>query len=211
MFSLLSLLSFSRQQHLQHSQEASLWKVGISISWTSSLKIQHPFFRLWRRGLGFYQRQSWRPCVKLWRKAHNVLCRLSGAGLDIWNYTQITISNPLFRLMPSQISFLGWQNITCANSHNVRSQTLFLGRQNSACSNPFTRGDYEWMSGTESVDTRAKMKVFFLNVGKVLTDMSVTWVDWNTINHFWSWCDYNIEFTELEDPSTYEIVYMLPS
>ena len=33
------------------------------------------------------------------------------------------------------------------------------------------------MSGTESVDTRAKMKVFFLNVGKVLTDMSVTWVD----------------------------------
>ena len=49
---------------------------------------------------------------------------------------------------------------------NVRltpSQILSLGWQNSACSNPFTRGDYEWMSGIESVDTRAKMKVFFLN------------------------------------------------
>ena len=30
------------------------------------------------------------------------------------------------------------------------------------------------MSGTESVDTRVKMKVFFLNVGKMFIDMSVT-------------------------------------
>ena len=126
MFSLPSLLSFSRQQHLQHSQEASLWKVGISISWASSLKIQHPFFRLWRRGLGFYQRQSWRPCLKLWRKAHNVLCRLSGAGLDIWKYKQITISNPFFRLIPSQILFLGWQSSTCAksNPHNISNNSI---------------------------------------------------------------------------------------
>ena len=161
-FSLLSLLSFSRQQHLQHSQEAYHWKVGLS--WASSLKIQNPFFCLWRRGLGFYQRQSWRPCLKLWRKAHNVLCRLSGAGLDIWKYTQITISNPFVRLIPSQILFLSWQNSTCANPHNVPSQIiLFLGWQNSACSNPLTRGDYEWMSGIESVDTRAKVKVFLLN------------------------------------------------
>ena len=29
---------------------------------------------------------------------------------------------------------------------------------------------------------------------KLFIDMSVTWVDWNTINHFWSWCDYNIVF-----------------
>ena len=69
-------------------------------------------------------------------------------------------------------SFLGWQNSTCANPHNVPSQIiLFLGWQNSACSNPFTRGDYEWMSGTESVDTRTKMKVFFLNVGKMFIDI----------------------------------------
>ena len=124
MFSLPSLLSFSRQQHLQHSQEASLWKVGIS--WASSLKIQNPFFCLWRRGLGFYQRQSRRPCLKLWRKAHNVLCRLSGAGLDIWKYTQITISNPFVRLTSSQILFLGWQNSTCANPHNVPSQIILF-------------------------------------------------------------------------------------
>ena len=37
-------------------------------------------------------------------------------------------------------------------------------------------------------------KAYVVKGWKMFIDMSVRWVDWNTINHFWSWCDYNIVF-----------------